>query len=85
MRTLLGLGCIVGFSLGCVSVHAQTKSKAMVQVNGSVTDSITGKPVYEATVEHYDIHGKRWDDELPGVRRCHVSDPFGNRIELIQA
>lgn len=27
----------------------------------------------------------RWDDELPGVRRCHVSDPFGNRIELIQA
>jgi catechol 2,3-dioxygenase-like lactoylglutathione lyase family enzyme len=26
----------------------------------------------------------RWDDELPGVRRCHVSDPFGNRIELIQ-
>ncbi|MFM5917916.1 MAG: VOC family protein, partial [Novosphingobium sp.] len=25
----------------------------------------------------------RWDDELPGVQRCHVSDPFGNRIELI--
>ena len=21
--------------------------------------------------------------ELPGVRRCHVADPFGNRIELI--
>ena len=30
-------------------------------------------------------HALRWDDELPGVRRCHVSDPFGNRIELIQA
>ena len=26
-----------------------------------------------------------WDHELPGVKRCHVSDPFGNRIELIQA
>ena len=25
----------------------------------------------------------RWDDELPGVRRCYVEDPFGNRIELI--
>jgi catechol 2,3-dioxygenase-like lactoylglutathione lyase family enzyme len=25
----------------------------------------------------------RWDDELPGVRRCYVDDPFGNRIELI--
>ena len=23
------------------------------------------------------------DDNIPGVRRCHVSDPFGNRIELI--
>ena len=25
----------------------------------------------------------RWDDEIPGVVRCHVDDPFGNRIELI--
>ena len=27
--------------------------------------------------------GVRWDDELPGLRRCYVDDPFGNRIELI--
>lgn len=27
----------------------------------------------------------RWDDELPDVLRCHMNDPFGNRIELIQA
>ncbi len=27
----------------------------------------------------------RWDDEIPGVVRCHVDDPFGNRIELIDA
>jgi len=27
----------------------------------------------------------RWDEEIPGVERCHVSDPFGNRIELIEA
>ncbi|MEY2570699.1 MAG: hypothetical protein QOE63_1049 [Acidimicrobiaceae bacterium] len=26
----------------------------------------------------------RWDDVLPGVRRCYVDDPFGNRIELIE-
>jgi len=24
-----------------------------------------------------------WSDEIPGTRRCHVDDPFGNRIELI--
>jgi len=27
----------------------------------------------------------KWDTELPGVRRCYVADPFGNRIELIEA
>lgn len=26
-----------------------------------------------------------WNDEIPSVLRCHVSDPFGNRIELIEA
>lgn len=26
-----------------------------------------------------------WNDEIDGVVRCHVSDPFGNRIELIEA
>jgi len=25
------------------------------------------------------------DDTIPGVRRCHMFDPFGNRIELIRA
>jgi catechol 2,3-dioxygenase-like lactoylglutathione lyase family enzyme len=23
-------------------------------------------------------------EELPGIRRCHVADPFGNRIELLE-
>ncbi len=26
-----------------------------------------------------------WNDEIEGLLRCHVFDPFGNRIELIQA
>jgi hypothetical protein len=25
-----------------------------------------------------------WNDEIPGLVRCHVADPFGNRIELIE-
>lgn len=24
-------------------------------------------------------------DDIPGVRRCHIHDPFGNRIELLGA
>ena len=27
----------------------------------------------------------RFDDEIPGVRRGFVDDPFGNRIELVEA
>jgi catechol 2,3-dioxygenase-like lactoylglutathione lyase family enzyme len=30
-------------------------------------------------------HPVTWDAELAGVRRCYVADPFGNRIELIEA
>ena len=25
----------------------------------------------------------RWSEEIPGTVRCHIDDPFGNRIELI--
>jgi catechol 2,3-dioxygenase-like lactoylglutathione lyase family enzyme len=28
-------------------------------------------------------HPVRFDDEVPGVRRCYVDDPFGNRLELV--
>jgi catechol 2,3-dioxygenase-like lactoylglutathione lyase family enzyme len=30
-------------------------------------------------------HAVRDDDAVPGVRRCFVDDPFGNRIELVAA
>jgi catechol 2,3-dioxygenase-like lactoylglutathione lyase family enzyme len=26
-----------------------------------------------------------WDDAIPGLRRCYVADPFGNRLELVAA
>lgn len=29
-----------------------------------------------------DVH---WSEEIPGSLRCHVDDPFGNRLELIEA
>lgn len=28
--------------------------------------------------------GVEWDDRFPGFRRCYVSDPHGNRIELME-
>jgi catechol 2,3-dioxygenase-like lactoylglutathione lyase family enzyme len=26
-----------------------------------------------------------WDEQVPGVGRCYVHDPFGNRLELVAA
>jgi catechol 2,3-dioxygenase-like lactoylglutathione lyase family enzyme len=26
-----------------------------------------------------------WDGAIPGVRRCYVADPWGNRLELVAA
>lgn len=35
-------------------------------------------------VERHDLD-ITWAVDVPGVRRGHVADPFGNRIELIEA
>lgn len=29
-------------------------------------------------------HDVRWDDDFPGFRRFHASDPFGNRLEFLE-
>lgn len=40
---------------------------------------------YAALIEQLRRAGVEVDepDDIPGVRRCHIHDPFGNRIELI--
>lgn len=40
---------------------------------------------YEALTSRLRVAGVEVNDDasIPGVRRCHISDPFGNRIELI--
>jgi catechol 2,3-dioxygenase-like lactoylglutathione lyase family enzyme len=40
---------------------------------------------YDAITAHLRAAGVviKDDDGIRGVRRCHISDPFGNRIELI--
>ena len=42
---------------------------------------------YEGLIKHLRMAGIAISDDanIPGVERCHVSDPFGNRIELISA
>jgi catechol 2,3-dioxygenase-like lactoylglutathione lyase family enzyme len=40
--------------------------------------------LYDLLAAHGHL-GTRADGELPGVRRFHVFDPFGNRVEFQQA
>ncbi|MCU1398469.1 MAG: hypothetical protein JWN62_1578 [Acidimicrobiales bacterium] len=43
---------------------------------------VAGLDKLVALLEAADV-AVRWSDEIPGVRRCHVDDPFGNRVELM--
>ena len=40
---------------------------------------------YEALLQRLREAGVEWKEalDIPGVCRCHIHDPFGNRIELI--
>jgi catechol 2,3-dioxygenase-like lactoylglutathione lyase family enzyme len=42
---------------------------------------------YDGMIDRVEHHGVsvRPDDSLPGVRRCYVDDPVGNRLELIDS
>lgn len=41
---------------------------------------------YDGLVNRLKASGVEVDEDasIPGVRRCHIADPFGNRIELIR-
>lgn len=71
------------FACGKVQVH--------VGVEEDFHPALKAHPAFVVTsldelVERLDGAGidLRWSEDLPGRRRCHTSDPFGNRIELIE-
>ena len=66
--------------LGASLLHAQAKKS--IQVFGTVTDSLTGRPIYEATVEHYDLKGKRWSLTQNSDGRYALFIPAGKDFEL---
>jgi hypothetical protein len=69
------------FSAGGVSVHVGGESAFVPASKAHPALVVRGLRllVVAAALE------ARWDDEIPGVLRCHVHDPFGNRIELIDS
>ena len=68
------------FQAGAVKLHL-----------GAEVEFIAARKAHPALV----LHGLRefiathgisaiWNDEIVGTVRCHIDDPFGNRIELIE-
>lgn len=45
---------------------------------------VTDLPAVTARIESHGV-AVTWDDDFPGFRRCYVSDPHGNRLELLEA
>jgi catechol 2,3-dioxygenase-like lactoylglutathione lyase family enzyme len=70
------------FRRGRVSVHLGVETDFRAAKKAHPAFVVDG---FDALVERFANIGVefRADDELPGVRRGYVEDPFGNRIELI--
>jgi catechol 2,3-dioxygenase-like lactoylglutathione lyase family enzyme len=72
------------FQSGIVQIHLGVEAefrparKAHPAVRCVDYDELTAR-LKNAGVEVID------DSTIPGIRRCHISDPFGNRMELIHA
>jgi catechol 2,3-dioxygenase-like lactoylglutathione lyase family enzyme len=72
------------FSNGTVEVHLGVEAEFRPAAKAHpalVVDELDDLVAALASVGH----PVRFDDEIPGVRRCYADDPFGNRIELIDA
>lgn len=71
------------FQLGPIQVH--------VGIEGDFVPAKKAHPAFlvinlKVLVDRLAAAGieARWDHEIPGVERCHIDDPFGNRIELVE-
>lgn len=65
------------------SIAASAQQPDRVQVYGNVVDKVTGKPVYECLIEHYDMAGKRWSvTTVNSDGRYSLFIPTGKDFEL---
>jgi catechol 2,3-dioxygenase-like lactoylglutathione lyase family enzyme len=71
------------FQAGPVGIHIGIEPDMRPSVKAHPALVVDDLDAYAARLE---AGGWKWtpSDELPGTRRGHTWDPFGNRIELIQ-
>ncbi len=72
------------FERGHVRVHLGVEVDFVPARKAHPALVVAGLDVLVGALERTWGLSARWSDEIPGTRRCHVDDPFGNRIELIE-
>jgi catechol 2,3-dioxygenase-like lactoylglutathione lyase family enzyme len=70
------------FASGTVQVHLGVEENFRPARKAHPALRVDGFDDLVAKLEEADASW-RWDEDLPGVRRLYVDDPFGNRIEVI--
>jgi len=70
------------FAAGTVQVHLGVDQEFRPARKAHPALRVDGFDDLVAKLEEADV-AWRWDEDLPGVRRLYVDDPFGNRIEVI--
>jgi catechol 2,3-dioxygenase-like lactoylglutathione lyase family enzyme len=75
----LAARCGAWFEAGTTRIHVGVESDFVAAKKAHPALLIEGLAMFirDAGID------ARWSDEIPGTVRCHVDDPFGNRIELI--
>lgn len=69
------------FECGAVRIHVGVEDPFVPARKAHPALTMTG---LRAFIEASGL-AATWSDEIPGIDRCHIADPFGNRIELIEA
>lgn len=70
------------FACGEVQVHLGVEQDFRPSRKAHLALRIDGLDGLVARIEESGASW-RWDEDLPGVRRLYLDDPFGNRLELI--
>ncbi len=70
----------VWFACGAQSIHVGIETGDFVAARKAHPAFLVSD--LDALIEGHEVE---WDDRIPGVRRCYVWDPFGNRVELISS
>ncbi len=72
------------FTSGTVAIHLGIEPDMRPSLKAHPALLVRDLDAYVARLT-YAGHTWRASDEIPGTRRGHTADPFGNRIELIEA